>query len=113
MPREYDKLVRDDVPRIIRESGETPVTHVAEGDALDRRLRAKLVEEAAEFGEAGTVKNSQTCSPSSTRYSPDATKTGKRSRRRRERKRPTAAGSKTAVSSNGWREAASATPTRD
>ncbi|WP_416839063.1 hypothetical protein [Haloferax sp. DFSO52] len=29
MPRVYDKLVRDDIPRIIRESGETPVVHTA------------------------------------------------------------------------------------
>ncbi|WP_396610303.1 hypothetical protein ACH9L7_08570 [Haloferax sp. S1W] len=53
MPREYDKLVRDDIPGIIRESGETPVTHVAEGDEFDRRLGEKLVEEAEEFAEDG------------------------------------------------------------
>ena len=46
---EYDKLVRDDSPRIVRESGETPTTHVADGDEYRRRLREKLCEEAAEF----------------------------------------------------------------
>ncbi|MFC7204244.1 hypothetical protein ACFQJC_12020 [Haloferax namakaokahaiae] len=55
MPREYDKLVRDDIPRIIRKSGETPVTHVADGEEFDRRLAAKLVEEAREFEEAREV----------------------------------------------------------
>ncbi|ELZ86546.1 hypothetical protein C453_06581 [Haloferax elongans ATCC BAA-1513] len=55
MAREYDKLVRDDIPAIIRESGETPITHAVEGDELDRRLRAKLVEEAEEFAESGRV----------------------------------------------------------
>ncbi|SEK46044.1 nucleoside triphosphate pyrophosphohydrolase [Haloferax larsenii] len=55
MPREYDKLVRDDIPEVIRESGETPITHVADGDEFDRRLREKLVEEADEFAEDGRL----------------------------------------------------------
>ncbi|WP_410765306.1 hypothetical protein [Haloferax sp. DFSO60] len=49
MSREYDKLVRDEIPHIIRESGESPRTHVAEGEELDRRLAEKVVEEAREF----------------------------------------------------------------
>ncbi|MCO8265958.1 nucleoside triphosphate pyrophosphohydrolase [Haloferax sp. AB510] len=55
MTREYDKLVRDDIPRIVRESGETPVVHVADDEEFDRRLREKLVEEAEEFAESGRV----------------------------------------------------------
>ncbi|WP_058828077.1 nucleoside triphosphate pyrophosphohydrolase [Haloferax sp. Q22] len=55
MSREYDKLVRDDIPRIVRESGETPVVHVADDEEFDRRLREKLVEEAEEFAESGRV----------------------------------------------------------
>lgn len=55
MPREYDKLVRDDIPKVIRDSGETPVVHEADDDEFDRRLREKLVEEAEEFAEDGTV----------------------------------------------------------
>ncbi|WP_049968188.1 nucleoside triphosphate pyrophosphohydrolase [Haloferax prahovense] len=55
MPREYDKLVRDDIPRIVRESGEMPVVHAADDEEFDRRLREKLVEEAEEFAESGRV----------------------------------------------------------
>jgi|AntRauMinimDraft_4_1070384.scaffolds.fasta_scaffold00024_59 predicted house-cleaning noncanonical NTP pyrophosphatase (MazG superfamily) len=55
MAREYDKLVRDDVPAEIREDDETPVTHRAEGEEYRDRLAAKLVEEAEEFAEGRTV----------------------------------------------------------
>ncbi|GAB3417495.1 hypothetical protein GCM10027435_16400 [Haloparvum alkalitolerans] len=50
---EYDKLVRDDIPRIVREDGDVPETHVADDAEHERRLREKLVEEAAEFRESG------------------------------------------------------------
>ncbi|WP_435181671.1 nucleoside triphosphate pyrophosphohydrolase [Halorussus sp. AFM4] len=50
---EYDKLVRDEIPAVIRANGETPVTRVAEGEEYRRRLREKLCEEAAEFRESG------------------------------------------------------------
>ena len=49
---EYDKLVRDRIPAVIRENDETPVTHVAESEEYRRRLREKLCEEAAEFRES-------------------------------------------------------------
>lgn len=48
---EYDKLVRDDIPQIIRDDDEIPVTHRVEGEEYERRLAAKLEEEAAEFAE--------------------------------------------------------------
>ena len=50
---EYDKLVRDRIPEIVRENGETPITHEADGEEYARRLREKLVEEAEEYAEAG------------------------------------------------------------
>ncbi|WP_248515307.1 nucleoside triphosphate pyrophosphohydrolase [Salinarchaeum laminariae] len=53
MGREYDKLVRDEIPAVIRADGEEPITHVADDEEYERRLRAKLVEEAEEFAESG------------------------------------------------------------
>ena len=48
----YDKLVRDRIPEIVRENDETPVTHVAEGEAYRERLREKLCEEAEDLDAA-------------------------------------------------------------
>ena len=53
--REYDKLVRDRIPAVIRENDETPVTHTVDGEAYRERLREKLVEEALEFRDDPTV----------------------------------------------------------
>jgi predicted house-cleaning noncanonical NTP pyrophosphatase (MazG superfamily) len=47
--REYDKLVRDDIPAVIEADGERPVTHRVEGDAYERRLAEKLREETEEY----------------------------------------------------------------
>ncbi|GAA0228446.1 hypothetical protein ACFFQF_12530 [Haladaptatus pallidirubidus] len=49
----YDKLVRDRIPEIIEENGETPKTNVTDGDEYERRLAEKLDEEVAEFHESG------------------------------------------------------------
>jgi len=49
--REYDKLVRDDVPAVIESDGGTPVTHAVDGDAYEKRLFQKLDEEVAELRE--------------------------------------------------------------
>ncbi|WP_440990438.1 nucleoside triphosphate pyrophosphohydrolase [Haloarchaeobius baliensis] len=53
--REYDKLVRDRIPEVIRENDETPVTHTVAGEAYRERLREKLVEEATEFRDDPSV----------------------------------------------------------
>ena len=45
----FDKLVRDDIPRIIEENGEQPVTHEVSGTEYRERLHEKLDEEVAEF----------------------------------------------------------------
>ncbi|AHG03494.1 hypothetical protein HALDL1_07690 [Halobacterium sp. DL1] len=55
MSREYDKLVRDRIPGVVREDDETPVTHRAEGEAYRDRLADKLTEEAAEYAESRDV----------------------------------------------------------
>lgn len=52
---EYDTLVRDRIPEIIRANDEMPETHVAADAEYGRRLREKLVEEAHEFAESGAV----------------------------------------------------------
>ena len=44
-----EKLVRDKIPDIIRETGETPNVRIAGPDELDVLLREKIVEEAKEF----------------------------------------------------------------
>ncbi|MGY5873810.1 MAG: nucleoside triphosphate pyrophosphohydrolase [Candidatus Thorarchaeota archaeon] len=44
-----EKLVRDKIPDIIREKGESPQVRVAKPDELDALLREKIVEEAKEF----------------------------------------------------------------
>lgn len=55
MTEEFDKLVRDEIPRIIEENGETPVTHSAEGDEYSERLDEKLAEEVSEYLESGEI----------------------------------------------------------
>ena len=44
-----EKLVRDKIPDIIRERGESPKIRIAKADELDVLLRQKIVEEAKEF----------------------------------------------------------------
>lgn len=52
---EYDKLVRDRIPKIVEENGETPVVHVADETEYERRLVDKLFEEAEEYRESGEL----------------------------------------------------------
>lgn len=49
---EYDKLVRDDIPAVVSDDGNQPVTRTVDGAEYDRYLAAKLVEEATEYADA-------------------------------------------------------------
>ncbi len=45
----HSKLIRDNVPDIIRSKGQTPVTHVADDKEYWEKLKIKLREEVGEF----------------------------------------------------------------
>ncbi len=47
--REYNKLVRDRIPEIIKQDGQTPYTHTASGLELEKALWKKVEEEIKEF----------------------------------------------------------------
>jgi len=49
MSEAFDKLVRDEIPRVIRENGEEPTTREVSGAEYRERLHEKLDEEVAEF----------------------------------------------------------------
>lgn len=50
-----EKLVRDLIPSIIEESKQNIKVRVVAGDELDAFLRAKIVEEAKELEESGSI----------------------------------------------------------
>ena len=45
----YNKLVRDRIPHMIRQQGETPVTRILEEEEYLHHLEAKLDEEVGEY----------------------------------------------------------------
>ena len=50
----YDKLVRDDIPAVVRADGNRPVTRQVDGHEYERYLARKLREEADELADAIT-----------------------------------------------------------
>ena len=55
MGRIYEKLVRDNIPRIIEDDGRIPVTRVLDRDEYIRELDKKLREELEEYLEDGSM----------------------------------------------------------
>lgn len=53
---EYNKLVRDKIPDIIKKSNSIPVVHIAEGAEYWEKLKEKLREEVDEFRVEPSVK---------------------------------------------------------
>ena len=51
----FDKLVRDNIPDIIKKDGKDPITHIAEDKEYKEALSRKLHEEVGEFLENPSV----------------------------------------------------------
>ena len=55
MGRIYEKLVRDNIPAMIEEQGETPLIRTLDDEEYIRRLDEKLREETEEYMEDGSM----------------------------------------------------------
>jgi hypothetical protein len=109
----YDKLVRDDIPDVIRENGDEPVTHVTTGEAYRERLHDNSTRKSPSSTTTRASTSWPTCTRCST-HSGRATASGSRnSTNAGPRKPPSVAASRTASSwteSSGehWRGTAAA-----
>lgn len=52
MRKEYNKVVRDNIPNIIKADGETPTIRILTDEDFSDELNKKLLEEIAEYNEA-------------------------------------------------------------
>ena len=52
---QYDKLVRDKIPEIIRQAGKQPITDILPQDDIATALDRKLQEEVQEYLESGSI----------------------------------------------------------
>ncbi len=55
MNKIYNKLVRDNIPNIIRAKGETPTVKILITEEFNKQLDQKLVEEVNEYQESGNI----------------------------------------------------------
>ena len=51
----YNKLIRDKIPEIIKDSGKTPIVEKAIGEELLELLNSKLIEELDEYNVSGEI----------------------------------------------------------